>query len=198
MNANPILWSCFLASVAWLVLFRNLIVFHDYTVMFLVPFLAMVAAFVYQAFFAQLRVWIPITRYRFVVFAVLSFIVSIVYIDAYLGSVQAWRVSEEMEQPLAKFYRDVDQFNLRSASSMPLARVQHDGGWVRGSPYAQCVLLDADLVINPDDAGPMITTPPIFPISVDTLNVSTFRSKRKLAEGSLKQLFYRNDDYYLR
>ncbi len=197
-NANAILWSCLLASVGWLVLFRNLIVFHDYTVIFLVPFMVIVAAFIYQAFFAQLRVWMPPARYRFVVCAALSFIVLIVYIDAYLGSVRAWRVSDEMEKPLAEFYRDVDQFNLRSASSLPLARVQRDDGWVQGSPYAQCVLLDADLIINPDDAHQQITRPPIFPISVDTLKARTFRSKRKLAEGSLKQLFYRNDEYYLR
>ena len=198
MSANAILWSCFLASVAWLVLFRNLIVFHDYTVMFLVPFMAMAAACIYQAFFDQLLIWMPAARYRFVVCAMLSFIISIVYIDAYLDSVLAWRVSDEMDKPLATFYRDVDQFNFRSVSSQPWARVQLDRGWIEGSPYGQCVLLDADLVINPDDARSMITTPPVFPISVDSLRASTFRSKRKLAEGSLKQLFYRNDADYLR
>ncbi|CAK6689564.1 MAG TPA: hypothetical protein VM537_33985 [Anaerolineae bacterium] len=184
--------------MAWLVLFRNLIVFHDYTVMFLVPFMAMVAACIYQAFFDQLRVWMPAARYRFVVCAVLSFIIFFVYIDAYLGSVRAWRVGDENAAPLAEFYRDVDQFNLRSASSLQLARVQHDGEWVPASPYAQCVLLDADLLVNPDGAGQSITAPPAFPLSAEALKASTFRSKRKLAEGSLKQFFYRNDDTYLR
>ena len=197
-SPNVIVWSSLLASIAWLVLFRNLIVFHDYTVIFLVPFMAMVAAFVYQSFFQQLRLLLPAARHRFVVSAILSLLLSSIYIDAYLNSVYAWRVSPEFDQPLAMFYRDIDQFNLRSASSLPLAQVQRDGDWVEGSPYAQCVLLDADLIINQDEADRLISTPPVFPISAEALRASSFRSKRRLAEGSLKQLFYRSNDVYLR
>jgi hypothetical protein len=197
-SPNVIVWSSLLASIAWLVFFRNLIVFHDYTVIFLVPFMAMAAAFVVQFFFQQIRLLMPAARHRFVVTAILSLLLSSIYIDAYLDSVYAWTVSPEFDQPLAMFYRDSDRFNLRSASSLPLAQVQRDSDWVQGSPYAQCVLLDADLIINQDEDVRSISTPPVFPISGEALRTSTFRSKRRLAEGSLKHVFYRSDDYYLR
>ncbi|HYP03662.1 MAG TPA: hypothetical protein VER57_03840, partial [Cyanobium sp.] len=85
--------ATFLASLGWLVLFKNLIVFHDYTVIFLVPWLALTAGILIEAFLATPADWGLGARARQAMAISMVVIVTSCFLSGYVDSIQAWRVS---------------------------------------------------------------------------------------------------------
>ncbi|MBC1261207.1 hypothetical protein FQK07_07945 [Synechococcus sp. BSF8S] len=195
---SQVLIAAFLASLAWLLFFKNLIVFHDYTMIFLVPFLVILAAFVYRSFVAWLEESMRYPRLRALTFTALLLVLSFVYVDGYLDSVRAWKVDDGRAAPMHSFYKDIDAFNSLSRSASPPVLIRRDDEWIDNSPYAQGVLLEGDLVLDPGDGRAQRLQPPGFPIPGQVLTQATIRSKRQLAAGSLKQVFYRDRAYYAR
>lgn len=193
---NHILLTTFLASVAWLLFFKNLIVFHDYTVIFLLPFLAICAAFVYRSFLTLLEENIHAAKKRFLILAALFLLLCSSCLDGYIGSLRAWTVSNDHTPLLSSFYKEIDEYNLLSRSSSPKLPIRRDDEWVYNSPYAQGLLLEGDLFLNLEGGRAEQLQPPAFPLPKEALIQSAVRSRRKVAAGSLKQVFYREPSYY--
>lgn len=196
--ASQVLIASFLASVAWLLFFKNLIVFHDYAVIFLIPFFVILAAFVYRSFVAWLDESMRYPRLRALILTALFLMLSFVYIDGYLGSVRAWKVGGGHAAPMQSFYKSIDKFNFLSRSASPPVLIRRDDEWIYNSPYAQGVLLEGDIVLDLEDGRAQRLQPPDFPIPGKALTQATMRSKRQLAAGSLKQIFYRDPVYFAR
>lgn len=177
--------ATFLASLGWLVLFKNLIVFHDYTVIFLVPWLALTAGILFEAFLAELTERGPGEGARQAMAICLFVIVSFCFFSGYVGSIRAWRVSTANRAKLVSFYGAIDAFNQEHDQL-----VTRRTSWLPNSPYGQCLLLDSALTENPADSGRRISTPPPFPLDEAALAATKKRSRQSMKRGSLKPILF--------
>jgi len=174
-----------LASLGWLVLFKNLIIFHDYTVIFLVPWLALTAAILIETFLAEIADLGLGTGARQALQISLVVVVASCFLFGYGSSIRAWRVSAANRAKLVSFYGAIDTFNQQ-----PDQMVTRRTSWLPNSPYGQCLLLDAALTENPADSGRAISTPPAFPLDEAALAATKKRSRQSLKRGSLKPILF--------
>jgi hypothetical protein len=177
--------ATFLASLGWLILFKNLIVFHDYTVIFLVPWLALTAGILIEAFLATLADWGLGARARRAMAISMVVIVTACFLSGYGSSIQAWRVSTANRAKLVSFYDAIDTFNQEHDQL-----VTRRTSWLPNSPYGQCLLLHCALTENPADSGRRISDPPPFPLDEAALAATKKRSRQSLKRGSLKPILF--------
>lgn len=174
-----------LASLGWLILFKNLIVFHDYTVIFLVPWLALTAGILMDVFLTGLPDWVGREGTRKAIRITIITILSYCFLASYANSIKAWSVSADNKAKMASFYSGIDAFN-QEHHELVVRRTS----WLPNSPYAQCLLLDSALTEHPSESRRTISEPPVFPIDNKALDRTKNRSQRLLTKGSLKSVLY--------
>jgi hypothetical protein len=140
--------ACGLTGLIWCFGMKNLVVFHDYSAMYVIPFLYLSAISVAH----QVMHRVLASKSVLLCVALALFVISLLATQA---SMQMRPVDQLAYSNIRRFYSNLDLF--RSASSRsgysPLPVVR-DRRWVPGSPYAQCLYLDNPLV-GADDLARM-------------------------------------------
>ena len=144
-----------IASLLWLPLMKNLLVFHVYAAMVLLPLLTLVLLFSLERFCAVVPRW-----QKTLPPALAATLVSVFLFQVGQSDPGRLRPSFEREQLLAAFLKDVGQFTASTPLDQPVDRSKK---WIPGSPFAQCALLDQPLWSGDDAVAPSLATPPPFP-----------------------------------
>ena len=180
---SELIFSLALVSVLWLFLFKNLVVFHDYTFIFLIPLFCLGYAMVVDSL-CQARILRSVAGLMPVYGLKIVFLVTLgisMFVN-YQGSVQAWTMSPAQETKILAFFNEVDRYNRLTSQPIPL-----DQGWIHNSPYAQCLFFDESLSRNSDPGDP-IQAPPPFPLNAAVIDALAKQSKTNLRNGSLQPL----------
>ncbi|MEX1323028.1 MAG: hypothetical protein AB1Z21_02405 [Synechococcaceae cyanobacterium] len=133
--------ACFVTGIGWCLGMKNLVVFHDYAAMYIVPF------FYLSTLVAGARVlpFVEPIKTQMLGFALLVFVASLFAVQAYFD---VRPQSGEAYQAIRRFYLDLNSFRSgqpdgKDPALMPVLR---DEDWIPGSPYAQCLFLNNPLV----------------------------------------------------
>jgi hypothetical protein len=136
--------ACGLTGLMWCFGMKNLVVFHDYSAIYVIPFLYLSAISVGNQIMQSIGAFQSIL----LCLALAVFVFSLLATQV---AMQMRPVSQASYNNIRRFYADVDSF--RSGASRPgasLPPVLRDLEWVPGSPYAQCLYLEHPLVGSED------------------------------------------------
>lgn len=136
--------ACALTGLIWCFGMKNLVVFHDYSAMYVIPFLYLSAISISDRIIPAAAPFKPIL----LCFVLAVFVFSLLATQSVL---QMRPVSQASYNNIRRFYADLDSF--RSDASRPgasLLPVLRDMEWVPRNPYAQCLYLDHPLVSTDD------------------------------------------------
>ncbi|QEY32830.1 hypothetical protein EVJ50_11890 [Synechococcus sp. RSCCF101] len=130
-----------LASLLWLVLMKNLVVFHDYALMMLLPLLSVILMGLGERL-ELLAVQLVPRLGRAVAPTMVLAVLGVMLVQAVAVSQSRLHPSAERQERLDLFFSQLQAFRLVSDPRTP---VRHEQDWLPGSPYAQCLLLDQPL-----------------------------------------------------
>jgi hypothetical protein len=136
--------ACALTGLIWCFGMKNLVVFHDYSAMYILPFLYLSAISVGHQIMQSIGAFQSIL----LCLALAVFVFSLLATQV---AMQMRPVSQASYNNIRRFYAAVDSF--RSDASRPgvsLPPVLRDPQWLPGSPYAQCLYLEHPLVSSED------------------------------------------------
>ena len=130
-----------LGSLIWVVLMKNLLVFHEYAAMMLLPLLTLVLMA-----FAELLSGLTWALLPALVPAVLKIALAIV-VAAFVWQVIAipalrLQPSQDRRMQLDHFFAELKEYRSETSPSQPVRR---DKDWLPRSPVAQCLMLDQPL-----------------------------------------------------
>ena len=153
------LWGTGLTSFFWIVLMKNLFVFHVYAGMVVLPFLLLCMASVLETLIAQVIV-VGFATPKRIDQGVVVAACSVFLIVLFFGPGAQFRPDATRRIALEGFFADLNQYRngLRSGDM-----VWRDGDWFPRSPTAQCALLDVPLLVGEHPEGIKTSEPPSFP-----------------------------------
>lgn len=153
------LWGTGLTSFFWIVLMKNLFVFHVYAGMVVLPFLLLCMASVLETLIAQVNV-VGFATPKRIDQGVVVAACSVFLIVLFFGPGAQFRPDATRRIALEGFFADLNQYRngLRSGDM-----VWRDGDWFPRSPTAQCALLDVPLLVGDHPEGIKTSEPPPFP-----------------------------------
>ena len=153
------LWSTGLTSLLWLVVMKNLFVFHVYAGMVIVPFLLLGMAVVLDQMVVLVSGWAAISD-RLPNQALVCASVSVFLLVLLLGPSAEQRPDQQRRLVMEGFFKELAAYQALSPS--PPLVVKNDD-WFPRSPYAQCALLDGPFLLEPPKQGGQAPQPPSFP-----------------------------------
>jgi hypothetical protein len=153
------LWGTGLTSLLWIVVMKNLFVFHIYAGMVVLPFLLLCMAFALETLIAQVNIVGVATPGR-IDRALIVASCSVFFIVLFFGPGAQLRPDAARRFELEGFFAELTQYRngLR-----PGDMVWRDSEWLPRSPTAQCALLDVPLLVGDHSEGIKISEPPRFP-----------------------------------
>lgn len=154
-----LLWSTGLTSLIWVVVMKNLFVFHVYAGMVVLPFLLFCMAVVLEHMVVLTSGWAEISA-RSLNQALVCASVSVFLLVLVLGPSAAQRPDQERRLVLEGFFKELAEYQALSPA-LPLVVKNND--WFPRSPYAQCALLDGPFLFEPPKQGTPTPQPPSFP-----------------------------------
>ncbi|WP_255445086.1 hypothetical protein [Synechococcus sp. ROS8604] len=156
---HSMLWSTGLTSLLWIVVMKNLFVFHIYAGMVILPFLLLGMALVLEALIAQMNV-VGIATPRQIDRGFVVASCSVFLIVLFFGPGAQLRPDGPRRVELEGFFAELNQYrNGLRAGDM----VWRDSEWFPRSPTAQCALLDVPLLVGEHPEGIKTSEPPPFP-----------------------------------
>ncbi len=148
--------SISISSIIWILLMKNLLVFHEYTAMVMLPFFCIILSAV-----AELLSQLALNLFPSLAPALLKISVVIV-IYSFLW--QAISVPADKLQPsndrlikLNQFFAELREFNLNTSTNQTVLR---NSNWLPGSPYAQCLMLNQPLFVGEPSSEKDLIQPP--------------------------------------
>jgi hypothetical protein len=136
--------ACALSGLIWCFGMKNLVVFHDYSAMYIIPFWYLSAISVSHRIVPSAS---PFKSFS-LCFALAVFVFSLLATQV---AFQMRPVSQAGYNNIRRFYARLDSFRFDSSrSGALLLPVLRDEEWVPGSPYAQCLYLDNPLLSAED------------------------------------------------
>jgi hypothetical protein len=153
------LWGTGLTSLLWIVVMKNLFVFHIYAGMVVLPFLLLCMAFALETLIAQVNI-VGVARPGRIDRALIVASCSVFFIVLFFGPGAQLRPDAARRFELEGFFAELTQYRngLR-----PGDMVWRDSEWLPRSPTAQCALLDVPLLVGDHPEGIKISEPPAFP-----------------------------------
>lgn len=153
------LWSTGLTSLIWLVVMKNLFVFHVYAGMVIVPFLLLCMTVLLEKV-VVLASASAATSDRALNQVLVGASVAAFLVVLLLGPPAEQRPDQERRLVMEGFFKELAEYQAASPSP-PL--VQRNVDWFPRSPYAQCALLDGPFLLEPPMEGVQAPQPPFFP-----------------------------------
>ena len=152
-------WSTGLTSLLWIVVMKNLFVFHVYAGMVVLPFLLLCMASALEGLIMQVNGMGVATPRRIDRSVVVASCV-VFFIVLFFGPGAQLRPEASRRIALEGFFADLNQY--RNGLS-PGEMVWRNGDWFPRSPTAQCALLDVPLLVGDHPEGIETSEPPTFP-----------------------------------
>ena len=160
---RQMLWSTGGTAVLWVVLMKNLFVFHVYAGMVLLPFLLLCMAHTLERLIPELAAALKRSERRVTQCSVVL-AGSVLVIVLLLGPSAQLRPVGARRLVLQAFFSDLAAYRSGADAGVP---VQRNDQWFPRSPYAQCALLDAPLLNGEPPADAQLSRPPAFPARPD-------------------------------
>ncbi|CAK24761.1 hypothetical protein [Synechococcus sp. CS-197] len=160
---RQMLWSTGGTAVLWVVLMKNLFVFHVYAGMVLLPFLLLCMAHTLERLIPELAAALKRSERRVTQCSVVL-AGSVLVIVLLLGPSAQLRPVAARRLVLQAFFSDLAAYRSGADAGVP---VQRNDQWFPRSPYAQCALLDAPLLNGEPPADAQLSRPPAFPARPD-------------------------------
>ena len=153
------LWSTGITSLLWIVLMKNLFVFHIYAGMAIVPFLLLCMALALETLIVQIN-GVGVATPRLVDRGLVAASCSVFLVVLFFGPGAQLRPDAARRFELEGFFAELTQYRngLR-----PGDMVWRDSEWFPRSPTAQCALLDVPLLVGDHSEGIKTSEPPRFP-----------------------------------
>ena len=158
-SRRVMLWSVGMTSLLWVVLMKNLFVFHVYAGMMVLPFALLSMAFTLEALIVQLNIPGVVTP-RLIDRGVVLASCSLFLVVLAFGPGAQMRPSAARELKLKSFFAELNVYRQGLSAG---DYVRRDREWFPRSPTAQCALLDVPLWIGGDPEGGQFSDPPRFP-----------------------------------
>ena len=162
-SRRQMLWSTGGTAVLWVVLMKNLFVFHVYAGMVLLPFLLLCMAHTLERLIPELAAALKRSERRVTQCSVVL-AGSVLVIVLLLGPSAQLRPMAARRLVLQAFFSDLAAYRSGADAGVP---VQRNDQWFPRSPYAQCALLDAPLLNGEPPADAQLSRPPAFPARPD-------------------------------
>lgn len=162
-SRRQMLWSTGGTAVLWVVLMKNLFVFHVYAGMVLLPFLLLCMAHTLERLIPELAAALKRSERRVTQCSV-ALAGSVLVIVLLLGPSAQLRPVGARRLVLQAFFSDLAAYRSGADAGVP---VQRNDQWFPRSPYAQCALLDAPLLNGEPPADAQLSRPPAFPARPD-------------------------------
>ena len=162
-SRRQMLWSTGGTAVLWVVLMKNLFVFHVYAGMVLLPFLLLCMAHTLERLIPELAAALKRSERRVTQCSVVL-AGSVLVIVLLLGPSAQLRPVGARRLVLQAFFSDLAAYRSGADAGVP---VQRNDQWFPRSPYAQCALLDAPLLNGEPPADAQLSRPPAFPARPD-------------------------------
>lgn len=160
---RQMLWSTGGTAVLWLVVMKNLFVFHVYAGMVLLPFLLLCMAHTLERLIPELSAALKRSERR-VTQCTVVLAGSVLVMVLLLGPSAQLRPVAARRLVLESFFADLAAYRSGADDGVP---VQRDDQWFPRSPYAQCALLDAPLLNGEPSPDAQLSRPPAFPSRPD-------------------------------
>ena len=157
------LWSSGITSLLWILLMKNLFVFHIYAGMAVLPFLLLCMASALEALISQIN-GVGVATPRLVDRGLVVASCSVFLVVLFFGPGAQLRPDAARSFELEGFFADLNQYRngLRSGDM-----IWRDYEWFPRSPTAQCALLDVPLLVGDHPEGIKTSKPPAFPERLD-------------------------------
>lgn len=162
-SRRQMLWSTGGTAVLWVVLMKNLFVFHVYAGMVLLPFLLLCMAHTLERLIPELAAALKRSERRVTQCSVVL-AGSVLVIVLLLGPSAQLRPVGARRLVLQAFFSDLAAYRSGADAGVP---VQRNDQWFPRSPYAQCALLDVPLLNGEPPADAQLSRPPAFPARPD-------------------------------
>ncbi len=162
-SRRQMLWSTGGTAVLWVVLMKNLFVFHVYAGMVLLPFLLLCMAHTLERLIPELAAALKRSERRVTQCSVVL-AGSVLVMVLLLGPSAQLRPVGARRLVLQAFFSDLAAYRSGADAGVP---VQRNDQWFPRSPYAQCALLDAPLLNGEPPADAQLSRPPAFPARPD-------------------------------
>lgn len=156
---RQMLWSTGGTAALWVVLMKNLFVFHVYAGMVLLPFLLLCMAHTLERLIPELVAALNRSERR-VTQCTVVLAGSVLVMVLLLGPSAQLRPVAARRLLLETFFADLAVYRNGADDSVP---VQRDDQWFPRSPYAQCALLDSPLLNGEPPPDAQLSRPPAFP-----------------------------------
>ncbi len=158
--ARVLAWqSIFLSSIIWIVAMKNLLVFHEYAAMVMIPFFCLVLSAVAESLSLLVSNLFPSIASGFLTVALILVIASFLW---QVVNVPASKLNPSMARraKLDQFFTELKAFNLNTSSKQTVLR---NTNWLPGSPSAQCLMLNQPLLIGePTSQNNVIQAPSLL------------------------------------
>ncbi len=156
-------WSTGMTSLIWVVLMKNLFVFHIYAGMAILPFLLLCLASALETLIAQIND-VGVATPRLIDRGLVATSCCVFLVVLFFGPGAQLRPDAARSFALETFFADLNQYRngLRSGDM-----VRRDYEWFPRSPTAQCALLDVPLLVGDHPEGIKTSEPPVFPERLD-------------------------------
>ena len=160
---RQMLWSTGGTAAIWVVVMKNLFVFHVYAGMVLLPFLLLCMAQTLERLIPEVSAALTLSERRVTECTVLM-AGSALAMVLLLGPSAQFRPVIARRLLLESFFSDLAAYRSGADDRVP---VQRDDQWFPRSPYAQCALLEAPLLNGEPSPETPLSLPPVFPSRTD-------------------------------
>lgn len=160
---RQMLWSTGGTTALWVVVMKNLFVFHVYAGMMMLPFLLLCMAQTLERLIPEVSAALTLSERRVTQCTVLM-AGSALAMVLLLGPSAQFRPVIARRLLLESFFSDLAAYRSGAEDRVP---VQSDDQWFPRSPYAQCALLDAPLLYGEPSPDTPLSHPPVFPSRPD-------------------------------